>query len=370
MAALKLTVICSLIVVAINAVFGTIIAWVLVRDEFPGKGGRQRADRPALRSADDRRWPDPADPLRSGQPVRARHRLHQGRDRRGALLHHPAFRHPRGAAAADGDGPQMEEAATSLGAGGFTVFRRIIFPNLLPGILAGVLLAFARALGEYGSLILISGNIPFKTEVSSVFIRSQIESGNVAGASAVSVVLLAISLLLLIAVSLFARWGTRITSQAAFAGRQPHHRPQPDRRGADELVHVRQVGPAHPRPRLPRPAAARPGRDDLLQDVRTRHRTANRGDDLARRAARDLADPVDGRRRRPPQHHLRGRLRAAARPPQVEGQRADRRRSSTCHSRSPRSSSASPCSCSTATTAGSARRSPNGASRSSSRPRG
>ncbi len=85
---------------------------------------------------------------------------------------------------------EMEEAATSLGAGGFTVFRRIIFPNLLPGLLAGVALAFARALGEFGSLILISGNIPFKTEVSSVFIRSQIESGNVSGAAAVSVVLL------------------------------------------------------------------------------------------------------------------------------------------------------------------------------------
>ena len=89
---------------------------------------------------------------------------------------------------------EMEEAATSLGAGGFTVFRRIIFPNLLPGILAGVTLAFARALGEFGSLVLISGNIPFETEVSSVFIRSQIESGNVPGAAAVSVVLLAISL--------------------------------------------------------------------------------------------------------------------------------------------------------------------------------
>ena len=102
---------------------------------------------------------------------------------------------------------EMEEAATSLGAGGFTTFRRIIFPNLLPGIIAGVMLAFARALGEYGSLILITGNIPFDTEVSSVFIRSQIESGNTAGASAVSVVLLALSVLMLIAVSLFARSG-------------------------------------------------------------------------------------------------------------------------------------------------------------------
>jgi sulfate transport system permease protein len=103
----------------------------------------------------------------------------------------------------------MEEAATSLGAGGLTVFRRIIFPNLLPGILAGVLLAFARALGEFGSLILISGNIPFRTEVSSVFIRSQIESGDISGAAAVSVVLLAISLLLLVLVSLFVRLTSR-----------------------------------------------------------------------------------------------------------------------------------------------------------------
>ena len=102
----------------------------------------------------------------------------------------------------------MEEAAASLGASGFTIFRRIIFPNLLPGIAAGVALAFARALGEYGSLVLISGNIAFKTEVSSVFIRNQIESGNTSGAAAVSVVLLAVSLLLLACVSLVQRWGS------------------------------------------------------------------------------------------------------------------------------------------------------------------
>jgi sulfate transport system permease protein len=71
------------------------------------------------------------------------------------------------------------------------------------------MLAFARALGEYGSLILISGNIPLDTEVSSVFIRSQIESGNVPGAAAVSVVLLSLSVLMLILVSLFARSGPR-----------------------------------------------------------------------------------------------------------------------------------------------------------------
>ncbi len=76
---------------------------------------------------------------------------------------------------------EMEEAAASLGASGFTIFRRIIFPNLLPGLAAGVALAFARALGEFGSVLLFAGGLP-DTMVSSVFIRSQIESGNDVGA--------------------------------------------------------------------------------------------------------------------------------------------------------------------------------------------
>jgi sulfate transport system permease protein len=204
-AALKLTVICSLIVVAINAVFGTILAWVLVRDDFPGKGAvNALIDLPfalptIVASLTLLTLYGPKSPVgldvagtraaivmalcfvtlpfvvRSVQP------LLMEMDR------------------------EMEEASTSLGAGGFTTFRRIIFPNLLPGIVAGVMLAFARALGEYGSLILITGNIPFETEVSSVFIRSQIESGNEAGASAVSVVLLALSVAMLVAVSVVGR---------------------------------------------------------------------------------------------------------------------------------------------------------------------
>ena len=64
----------------------------------------------------------------------------------------------------------MEEAAASLGAGRFTIFRRVILPNLLPAILSGAALAFARAMGEFGSVVLISGNIPFKTQVASVYI--------------------------------------------------------------------------------------------------------------------------------------------------------------------------------------------------------
>jgi sulfate transport system permease protein len=103
----------------------------------------------------------------------------------------------------------MEEAAASLGAKPFTVFRRIILPNLTPAIVAGVALAFARSMGEFGSLVLISGNIPFDTEVASVFIFGQIESGNTESAAAVSVVLLAIALVVLLIINAIGRWSTR-----------------------------------------------------------------------------------------------------------------------------------------------------------------
>ncbi len=209
MAALKLTVVCSLIVVAINAIFGTVIAWVLVRDDFPGKG--------AVNALIDLPFALPT--IVAGLTLLT---LYGSESPIGlnvaftrvavvmalCFITLPFVVRSVQPLLMEMD-QQMEEAATSLGAGGFTTFRRIIFPNLLPGIIAGIMLAFARALGEYGSLILISGNIPFDTEVSSVFIRSQIESGNVPGASAVSVVLLSLSVLMLILVSLFARSGPR-----------------------------------------------------------------------------------------------------------------------------------------------------------------
>ena len=104
---------------------------------------------------------------------------------------------------------EMEEAAASLGAGPLTIFRRIILPLLLPAILSGVSLAFARALGEFGAVVLISGNIPFETQVASVHIFSQIESDNVTGAAAVSVVLLTLSLLMILSINAVQAWGTR-----------------------------------------------------------------------------------------------------------------------------------------------------------------
>ena len=105
--------------------------------------------------------------------------------------------------------PEAEEAAASLGAGPFTIFRRIILPNLVPAILAGVALSFARAIGEFGSVVLISGNLPFKTEVTSVYIFGQIESGEVSGAAAVAVVLLLVALLVLTGINLLSRWSLR-----------------------------------------------------------------------------------------------------------------------------------------------------------------
>lgn len=205
---LELTVIASLIVVAINAVFGTIIAWILVRDDFPGKAAVNAViDLPfalptivasltllAIYGSDSPFGIDIAFTrtavvvalLFVTLPfvVRAVQPLLIEMDR------------------------EMEEAAASLGASGFTVFRRIIFPNLLPGLAAGVALAFARALGEFGSVLIFAGGLP-ETQVSSVFIRQQIESGNEVGAAAVSVVLLVASLLLLAVVSLIQRWGSR-----------------------------------------------------------------------------------------------------------------------------------------------------------------
>jgi sulfate/thiosulfate transport system permease protein len=103
----------------------------------------------------------------------------------------------------------VEEAAQSLGAKQWTIFRRIILPALRPAILAGVGLSFGRAVGEFGSVVLISGNLPYKTEVASVLVFAQIESDNTTGAAAVSVVLLAISFLVLLGISLVARRGMR-----------------------------------------------------------------------------------------------------------------------------------------------------------------
>jgi sulfate transport system permease protein len=208
-AAMRFTVIVSVVVVAVNIVTGTLIAWVLVRDEFRGKRFvNALIDLPfalptivaglVLLALYGPKGPAPFDigftraavalallfvtlpfVVRSVQPVLME------LDR------------------------EMEEAATSLGARPRTVFARIVLPNLVPAIAAGAGLAFARALGEFGSVVLISGNIPFKTEVAAVFLFGQIESDNTAGAAAVSVVLLVLSFVLLLFVSWVSTRGLR-----------------------------------------------------------------------------------------------------------------------------------------------------------------
>jgi sulfate transport system permease protein len=207
--ALKLTLAVSLLVALVNAVMGTVIAWLLVRDTFHG-----------------RRFVDSIIDLPFALPTIV------------AGLTLLALYGPNGPTGVDIAfsrtailvallfvtlpfvvrtvqpvlielDREMEEAAASLGAGSVTVFRRIIFPVLLPAILSGVALSYARAIGEFGAVVLISGNLPFKTEVASVYIFGRIESGDPISAAAVSVLLLAISLAVLLGIGLIRRRVTR-----------------------------------------------------------------------------------------------------------------------------------------------------------------
>jgi sulfate transport system permease protein len=200
--ALKLTLICSAIVVVVNVVVGTVIAWVLVRDDFRGKR--------AVNALIDLPFALPT--IVAGLTLLALYGEAIAFTRWAVLLALLFVTLPFVVRAVqpvllelDRD---MEEAAASLGAGPLTTFRRVIFPNLRPALLAGTALAFARAVGEFGSLVLISGNLP-KTQVASLFIFSQIESSNTDGAAAVSVALLVIALVVLLAIGRLTHWSLR-----------------------------------------------------------------------------------------------------------------------------------------------------------------
>jgi sulfate transport system permease protein len=206
-AAMKLTLIASLIVAVIDAVMGTVIAWVLVRDEFPGKS--------AMNAVIDLPFALPT--IVAGLVLLALYGpngpvgINIAYTRVAILMALLFITLPFVVRAVQ---PvlmalerDVEEAAESLGAKPLTIFRRIILPALKPAMLAGVGLAFGRAVGEFGSVVLISGNLPYKTEVASVLVYGQIESDNATGAAAVSVVLLAISFLVLLGISFFARRG-------------------------------------------------------------------------------------------------------------------------------------------------------------------
>ena len=109
----------------------------------------------------------------------------------------------------------MEEAAASLGATPFVIVRRIVLPNLLPAVLTGTALGFARSIGEFGSVVLISGNVPYKTEVASVRIFGSVQNDDPTGAAAVSIVLLATSLVMLLLLDYVRRRAARHDEEAA-----------------------------------------------------------------------------------------------------------------------------------------------------------
>lgn len=197
-ATFKLTLLASLAVVVINSISGTIIAWVLVRDDFRGKS--------LLNSIIDLPFALPT--IVAGLVLLALYGENGVLGLSGVsftvvgvvlalmFVTLPFVIRSVQPTLIELD-QEMEEAAASLGAKPLKIFRSVVLPNLMPAILGGATLAFARAVGEFGSLILISGNIPFKTEVTSVHIYGLIETGYTTSAAAVSVVLLLFSVVIL-----------------------------------------------------------------------------------------------------------------------------------------------------------------------------
>jgi sulfate transport system permease protein len=105
--------------------------------------------------------------------------------------------------------PEVEEAAATLGASRWYIFRRILLPALLPALLTGFALAFARALGEYGSVVFVSRNIPNDTEIAPILIVQRLEEYAYAEATAIAVVLLLMSFTVLLLINLLERWSKR-----------------------------------------------------------------------------------------------------------------------------------------------------------------
>jgi sulfate transport system permease protein len=205
LAALKLTVGQAVLVTAVNVVMGSAIAWVLVRDQFPGKqllevvidipfalptivAGLVLLSLYGPSSPLGVNWANTRVAVflaflfvtlpfivRTVQPVLLE--LEQ----------------------------EVEEAAASLGASRFTTFRLVILPSLAPAITSGAALSFCRAISEYGSLILLSGNLPYSTEVASVRIMSSVEGDHLTEAAAVASILLVVALIVIITLDVISR---------------------------------------------------------------------------------------------------------------------------------------------------------------------
>lgn len=213
LASYRLTFGASLIGATINAFFGLMVAWVLVRYSFPGKRIIDAlVDLPfALPTAvagialttvySSRGW--------LGAPLEALG-IKAAYSRMGVVIALTFIGLPFVVRTVqpvleDLD-KEVEEAAASLGAGRWQTFARIIFPVLLPALLTGFALAFARAIGEYGSVIFISGNMPMRTEITPLLIVTKLEQYDYAGATAIAVVMLVASFVLLLIINFLQWW--------------------------------------------------------------------------------------------------------------------------------------------------------------------
>jgi sulfate transport system permease protein len=219
MASYKLTFGASLAGALVNGVFGLVVAWVLVRYHFPGQRLMDAlVDLPfALPTAV------------AGMALTTLYAPEGWLGRPLAQAGIKVAYMPLGVAVAltfiglpfvvrtlqpviESLDVDVEEAAASLGASRLQTFRRVILPAILPAWITGFALAFARALGEYGSVVFIAGNMPMKTEISSLLIITKLEQYDYAGATAIAVVMLVASFVLLLGINRLQSWSTRRTS--------------------------------------------------------------------------------------------------------------------------------------------------------------
>ena len=215
-ASYKLTFGASLAAGLINTVFGFIVAWTLVRYRFPGKRiVDAMVDLPfalptavsgialtAIYSANGwiGRWLEPLGIKAAFSPLGVTIAL--------TFIGLPFVVRTLQPALEDLD-KELEEAARSLGASASQTFWRVIFPLVLPALITGFSLAFARALGEYGSVVFISGNMPMRTEISALLIIVKLEQFDYAGATAIAVVMLTASFAILLSINLLQWWTSR-----------------------------------------------------------------------------------------------------------------------------------------------------------------
>lgn len=215
MAAYRLTFAASLLAAVVNALFGFLAAWTLARYDFPGRRLLDAIiDLPfALPTAVSGialtaiysgngwagRWLDRAGIQAAFSPLGVVIAL--------TFIGLPFVVRTLQPALEDLD-PGIEEAAATLGASRFQTFRRVILPSVFPALLTGFALAFARALGEYGSVVFISGNMPLKTEIASLLIVAKLEQYDYAGATSIAAVMLAASFAVLLAINLLQCWSS------------------------------------------------------------------------------------------------------------------------------------------------------------------